>query len=617
MKKSAVVILIACVMICPGVASFPTLLNKSGNPTFKNGNTLYVGGTGPGNYSNIQDAVDDASDGDTVFVFDDSSPYYENVVVRNSISLVGEDKDHTVIYGLEGDNVINISADGVKVTSFTIQSSTSYSEKEIRSYIGAKIPFNKYNIDPDIEISLIFGIKIYSNNNNISKNNIIESPLGILIIGSNNTISNNTIRDHQISVLIDGDEGSYNNKISDNIISNELTEMYHWGISIHRSYNNIISGNTFIKTGIKFYGGLLYNNTVYNNTVNGKPLVYLQEQSDKVIGNAGQIILVKCRNITIRNQEFYDIDSAIQLFLTDESLISGNTINSNNGEGILIHGSHSNNISDNIFTNNLWSINMLGAANNKVLKNSITNSDFGIYLSINSNNNKISENTIRSNVFGIDFYQSYQNSIYMNTITKSYLGISLDGAYNNFIYNNNLIKNYVNAEDMGTNNVWNQEYPVGGNYWDDFDESFEGAYDNNSDGIVDSPYNIPGGANSQDQFPLIKPYGDDEDKPNLEITSPLKRFLYFFNQRIAPFFTTIIIGEIEVLVNATDDGFGINKVEFYLDDDIKYTDRTEPYSWTWDRKVPRKLRFRHVIKIIVYDYSGNNANDEIKVWRLL
>ena len=40
----------------------------------REGNTLYVGGSGPGNFSHIQDAIDAASPGDTVFVYDDSSP---------------------------------------------------------------------------------------------------------------------------------------------------------------------------------------------------------------------------------------------------------------------------------------------------------------------------------------------------------------------------------------------------------------------------------------------------------------------------------------------------------------------------------------------------------------
>ena len=33
-----------------------------------NGNTLYVGGSGPGNFTKIQDAIDNASNGKTVFV---------------------------------------------------------------------------------------------------------------------------------------------------------------------------------------------------------------------------------------------------------------------------------------------------------------------------------------------------------------------------------------------------------------------------------------------------------------------------------------------------------------------------------------------------------------------
>ena len=61
------------------------------------GKTLYVGGDGPGNYTRIQDAIDDASDGDTVFVF--NSTYYENIEINMSIRLIGENKNTTIIYG--------------------------------------------------------------------------------------------------------------------------------------------------------------------------------------------------------------------------------------------------------------------------------------------------------------------------------------------------------------------------------------------------------------------------------------------------------------------------------------------------------------------------------------
>lgn len=61
------------------------------------GTILYVGGGGPGNYTRIQDAIDNASDGDTVFVYNDSSPYIENVVVDKSLDIVGEEANSTIV----------------------------------------------------------------------------------------------------------------------------------------------------------------------------------------------------------------------------------------------------------------------------------------------------------------------------------------------------------------------------------------------------------------------------------------------------------------------------------------------------------------------------------------
>ena len=51
---------------------------------------MYVGGSGPNNYTTIQSAIDDAVDGDTVFVYDDSSPYREHLLIETSINLLGE-----------------------------------------------------------------------------------------------------------------------------------------------------------------------------------------------------------------------------------------------------------------------------------------------------------------------------------------------------------------------------------------------------------------------------------------------------------------------------------------------------------------------------------------------
>jgi len=87
------------------------------------GDILYVGGSGSGNYTYIQDAVDNASNGDTVFVYKDSSPYYENVIVNKTIDLIGENTMDTIIVGSGFGNAVEITANNVNMSNFTVQQS--------------------------------------------------------------------------------------------------------------------------------------------------------------------------------------------------------------------------------------------------------------------------------------------------------------------------------------------------------------------------------------------------------------------------------------------------------------------------------------------------------------
>ncbi len=62
--------------------------------------------------------------------------------------------------------------------------------------------------------------------------------------------------------------------------------------------------------------------------LNGKPLVYLEDESDKFIDN---------ENITVMNAELTNIDVGIELWQSDNCLISNNNISSND-EGIYFGG---------------------------------------------------------------------------------------------------------------------------------------------------------------------------------------------------------------------------------------------------------------------------------------
>jgi nitrous oxidase accessory protein NosD len=76
---------------------------------------------GPNNYTSIQEAVNHALDGDTVFVYSHSSPYVEHVVVNTSIYLIGENRSTTVIDGSGVGDVVLIYADDVTIRGFTVQ----------------------------------------------------------------------------------------------------------------------------------------------------------------------------------------------------------------------------------------------------------------------------------------------------------------------------------------------------------------------------------------------------------------------------------------------------------------------------------------------------------------
>ena len=99
--------------------------NPSSNTTStKRGNWLYVGGHGPGNYTKIHDAIDNASKGDTVYVY--SGTYYENIVIETEgLTLTGENKYNTTICSKNtAENTTKINALNVTIQGFTIENAT-------------------------------------------------------------------------------------------------------------------------------------------------------------------------------------------------------------------------------------------------------------------------------------------------------------------------------------------------------------------------------------------------------------------------------------------------------------------------------------------------------------
>jgi len=96
--------------------------------------------------------------------------------------------------------------------------------------------------------------------------------------------------------------------------------------------------------------------------------------------------------------------------------------------------------------------------------------------------------------------------------------------------------------------------------------------------------------------------------PDIEVTKP-ENAIYLFNKNRVSFFWPLIIGPIDVEVDASDDEYEIEKVEFYVDDVYQANDTSEPYSWKWNKL----MFFRHRLKAVVFNSNGNVGVEELVV----
>ena len=296
------------------------LVKQSTVATF-DGNTLYVGGDGPGNYSTIQEAIDNASDGDTVFVYSGWYDVDKWININKSIRLIGEDKENTII----NVSMIDIVVSEVYVSSFTIQNGSGIS---IESY-SLEVTNNNTitgNIFKSNESFYGFGgiTIINSSYNTISNNSFFDCGLMLetfdifdVTNSRNNFVYNNTVNgkplvyfENTSDEIID-DAGqviliSCNNitvkglELSNTIIGiqlldsincfilgNVLSKNYFGGISLGNSNNNTIAGNIIFNGGLGVFLIASRYNTISGNSFenNGINIIIFNASYNHILHN--------------------------------------------------------------------------------------------------------------------------------------------------------------------------------------------------------------------------------------------------------------------------------------------------------------------------------------------
>ena len=213
---------------------------KAGSPT-----TFVV----PDDYSDIKTAINHADDGDIVYV--KKGTYQEsNIIIDKAISIIGEDKESTIIIGQSSPFMLMVNHSQVTISGLTLIA-TNTKQPEVTALI-----FDREIVAMQIE---------QSQNCNISGNKIQNSGNGIWIHSSSyNVIEGNAIWDNYYGIDITGFS-------SHNLIRNNDISSSHVGLRFSdRNVNNtVVSANKITSA----YTGLFYYFTSFN-FVMGNYLAY-------------------------------------------------------------------------------------------------------------------------------------------------------------------------------------------------------------------------------------------------------------------------------------------------------------------------------------------------------
>lgn len=101
-------------------------------------------------------------------------------------------------------------------------------------------------------------------------------------------------------------------------------------------------------------------------------------------------------------------------------------------------------------------------------------------------------------------------------------------------------------------------------------------------------------------------------KKIVEIVKPENGAIYIMNKKLRIRIQKIlIIGSIDIEVKITDD---VEKVEFYIDNELKYVDTEQPFMWRWDERA----FFKKTIKVKAYvgDESYDSDEKEVCIFHL-
>jgi len=465
--------------------------------------TIYV----PDDYATIQQAVDNARDGDTIFVR--NGTYRENIGIdKKYLTIEGENRDTTIIDGGGIGDCVYVSSADISISEFTIKNASNYG-------------VYAYNSDLNINNATIKNcsrdaVHFYKGDSLILRDSILENCGGGVIyeywadkdaIIERNIIRNNGGSGIDIYLYGRGDDAF----IEDNIIKNNT------GNGIKCKGLTTISSAKIINNTVSCGGNGVYLDDVRRANINGL-----------IIEHAGGygVYAPEC-DLSIYNSTIKNCDKDAIHFRSGKSLILRDSILENCGGGLIYEywADKDAIIERNIIRNNGGSgidIYLYGRGDDAFIEDNIIKNNTGNGIKckgLYTISAKIKNNTVRNNRDdGIYLSKARYSTIENNTISSNNHGILLYNSYKSLIFHNNLINNSKNAYDSDPeSNDWHHTVLLEGNYWSDYtgvdDGSGTGKHAIAGDGIGDTE--IPHLGPDYDYYPFVN---EGLWRPELNIT---------------------------------------------------------------------------------------------------
>ena len=344
------------------------------------GETITVDDNGDADHSSIQEAVDEAQDGDTILIY--SGDYSENIQVRKRVTITGEDRDTTRITGKDNAYVLEILHDGVNLSGLSIvNGDTRYNVG------GLYIEADDAEIS-DLNISVTgTGMYLYhADGNDLQRNHISTGNSNAIWLyhSDENMIHRNSVYDNRYGIYL-----SYARR---NILhNNSVIDQNDYGFNIVQSYqnqlyDNICTGNNF---GIRLYEST--DTTIERNTCSGNMVGISVNEGYYSIQDS-----LKPPTMMTNNSCHNNTEDGIHLYQSYKVHVENNSCDNNGGSGIHLEISR-----DNIIHNNTCRLNEYGIFHEYSTTALLANNSF--------QGNVLQDNAINfhDKLNGYDYYDDY------------------------------------------------------------------------------------------------------------------------------------------------------------------------------------------------------------------